>query len=60
MLLRCLSPGDTVFDIGANIGTHAVPFARQVTAAGRVYAFEPQRHTFQYLCANAALNNLAG
>jgi len=58
MLLRCLSPGDTVFDIGANIGTHAVPFAKAVAPAGRVYAFEPQRMTFQFLCANAALNNL--
>jgi FkbM family methyltransferase len=31
-----------VVDVGAHIGTHAVPYARWVRGRGRVYAFEPQ------------------
>jgi FkbM family methyltransferase len=50
--------GDVVLDIGANLGAHTLFFARQVGAAGRVLAFEPQRVLFQMLCANVALNSL--
>jgi FkbM family methyltransferase len=52
-------PGDTVVEVGANIGAHTLPLARFVGAAGHVYAFEPQRLVFQTLCANIALNSLA-
>lgn len=58
LLLGILRPGDTVIDVGANIGTHAVPFAQAVGAAGCVLGFEPQRVAFQLLCANAVLNGL--
>jgi FkbM family methyltransferase len=51
-----LSQGDVVVDVGANIGTHAVLFARLVGPEGGVHAFEPQRLSYQMLCANAALN----
>ena len=51
-----LSRGDVVVDVGANIGTHAVPFAKLVGPEGEVHAFEPQRLSYQMLCANAALN----
>jgi len=56
---QLLRPGQTVLDIGANIGAHTVFFARQVGPTGRVLAFEPQRLVFQALCANVALNSLA-
>lgn len=36
-----LRPGDTVFDIGANIGFMAMNFARMVGSTGKVHAFEP-------------------
>jgi FkbM family methyltransferase len=49
-------PGDTVFDVGANIGAHTLMLARHVGPAGFVYAFEAQRIVFQLLCANLALN----
>jgi FkbM family methyltransferase len=45
-------------DVGANIGTHCVFFAKKVSPGGLVYAFEPQRLVFQNLCANLALNGL--
>ncbi|MBW4579254.1 MAG: FkbM family methyltransferase [Tildeniella nuda ZEHNDER 1965/U140] len=50
--------GDTVVEVGANIGTHTVFFAKAVGSQGRVLAIEPQRIVFQTLCANLALNSL--
>ena len=57
-LLDLLQFGDTVVDVGANIGTHAIAMARRVGSSGEVIAFEPQRPTFHLLCANIALNAL--
>ncbi len=51
-------PGHYVVDIGANIGTHTLAFARLVGERGRVFAFEPQRVVAQVLAANVALNSL--
>jgi FkbM family methyltransferase len=53
-----LKPGQLVIDIGANIGTHTIFFAKAVTEQGLVLAFEPQRLAYQNLCANIALNAL--
>jgi FkbM family methyltransferase len=53
-----LHPGDTVLDIGANIGAHTVVFSRLVGPSGIIHAFEPQRLVFHTLCANVALNSL--
>ena len=58
LLFQVLQPGAIVLDVGANIGTHTVAFAKHVTASGAVIAFEPQRIQFQLLCANVALNAL--
>jgi FkbM family methyltransferase len=58
VLGQVLSAGDLVVDIGANIGTHTVFFAKKVTEKGAVIAFEPQRLVFQTLCGNVALNGL--
>lgn len=58
ILLQACRPGALVLDIGANIGCHTLPMARAVGENGVVIAFEPQRHAFQALCANAALNSL--
>ncbi|MEX0923202.1 MAG: FkbM family methyltransferase [Rhodovibrionaceae bacterium] len=56
---KLIPAGGTVIDVGANIGVHSVFFAKTVGPQGRVLAFEPQRHAFQLLAANAALNGLS-
>ncbi len=53
-----LNPGDTILDIGAYIGTHTIFFAKKVGSLGKVFAFEPQRLSFQMLCTNLALNSI--
>lgn len=58
LLRRMVRKGDVVLDVGANIGTHAVPMAEAVGEKGVVYAFEPQRHVYHLLCANVALNGI--
>jgi FkbM family methyltransferase len=40
-LLREIKPGDTVIDVGMNIGHVAIPAAKLVGVQGRVIAFEP-------------------
>ncbi len=51
-----LKAGDTVIEVGANVGAHTVFFARAVEPSGRVIAIEPEHLQFQMLCANLALN----
>jgi FkbM family methyltransferase len=58
LLTQLIKPMDFVLDIGANIGTHTVCFAKVVGEQGFVIAFEPQRLAFVTLCANVALNAL--
>lgn len=58
LFAQIIKPGMTVLDIGANMGSHTVYFARIVGGAGRVFAFEPQRIIHQILCANVVLNAL--
>ncbi len=42
--------GDTVIDIGANIGQLAIPLAQLVGNNGNVHAFEPITKTYDKLC----------
>jgi FkbM family methyltransferase len=53
---RIVKPGQTVLDIGANIGAHTLPLARLVGPGGRVIAFEPTAFAARKLAANVALN----
>ncbi len=59
LMTEIVKPGDTVVNVGANIGTVTVPLAKRIQPSGTIYAFEPQRVIFQHLCANVALNGLA-
>jgi FkbM family methyltransferase len=49
--------GDTLFDIGANVGIFAILAAAQ-NRAGTVVAVEPMAASFARLCENALLNEL--
>ena len=55
---RLLKPGDTVLDIGANIGAHTMHLARSVSPTGKVIAFEPTAYAYNKLRQNIALNPL--
>src|SRR4029079_9428102 len=50
-------PGDTVFDVGANIGIFAL-WANLRSRGGAVYAFETRPETFTVLRSNCALYGL--
>jgi FkbM family methyltransferase len=58
-LKEFIRTGDTVLDIGANIGTHTLAFAQTVKQQGRVYAFEPRPEIFRLLEAVVIDNALA-
>jgi FkbM family methyltransferase len=73
LIHRLVQPGDTVLDIGANIGYYTLILARCVGPGGRVFAFEPDPENFALLkrnvecngyhnvtLVNAALSNQAG
>ncbi len=49
--------GMVVFDIGANIGCHTLPFAKLVGQEGKVFAFEPMSWAFEKLKKNLSLND---
>lgn len=57
-LCALVGPGSIVVDGGANLGALTVPLAQRVGRFGQVWAIEPQRLTFQALCANVAGNSL--
>jgi len=56
LLSSLIHPGDTVIDVGANIGTLAVPLAGRLGPRGTMLCFEPQRYIHQMLCANLVMN----
>ena len=56
---RFLTPGDTVLDVGAYIGTHSVAFAECVGPAGQVYSFEAQPASFALLAHNLAAHAIS-
>jgi FkbM family methyltransferase len=57
---RLIDPGDTVVDVGANIGYLTSLAAVRATAGGRVLAFEPHPVVFELLSANIARWSGAG
>jgi FkbM family methyltransferase len=50
--------GNTVVEVGTDIGAHTIAFAKTVGLQGKVIAIEPLRMPFQMLCANLALNSI--
>jgi FkbM family methyltransferase len=53
-----VKPGMVVYDVGANIGYISIMFARQVGAAGRVFAFEALPANQERLRLNLSLSGL--
>jgi FkbM family methyltransferase len=57
-LERFLRPGDTVIDVGANVGVYTLFLAKLVGPGGAVLACEPDAHNLAALRANLARNRL--
>jgi FkbM family methyltransferase len=55
---KYVSPGDTVYDIGANVGYVSLCFAKQVGMGGRVFAFEPVPRNIEAFRRNIDINCL--
>lgn len=53
------NPGNTVMDIGANIGEWTLRMANTVGSKGRVYSFEPNPIINQSLSKTLRINNLS-
>ena len=58
MLRSLLRANDVVLDIGAHIGTFAIPIAMACQRSVRVFAFEPQPDVHALLERNVMLNGL--
>jgi len=54
---RVVKPGDTVLDLGANIGYFTLLAAKLVGETGKVFSFEPEPRNYKYLVENLRLNN---
>lgn len=57
-LAACLRPGDTVIDVGANIGTISLACSCATGERGYVLAIEPHPRVFRCLEKNIALNDM--
>ncbi|MEO1002672.1 MAG: FkbM family methyltransferase [Cyanobacteria bacterium J06638_7] len=55
-LRRLVQPGQTVLDIGANVGVYALCLARRVGPGGQVWGFEPAEATAALLSESVAVN----
>lgn len=56
VLDRVVAEGDTVLDVGANLGLVSLKMARRVGVNGRVLAFEPSPSILPYLRATVEAN----
>jgi FkbM family methyltransferase len=60
VLAPYIGAGATVLDVGANVGTHTLVFARLVGPSGRVLAIEGNPETFTLLAYNVVENGHSG
>lgn len=57
LFVELIQPGNTVLDVGANVGFFSLLSAAMVGAEGRVFAFEPVPAVKHSLVSNIAINN---
>lgn len=57
MIMRLISPGDSVIDIGANMGWYSINIAKTYPSS-KIYAFEPIPKTYEFLENNIRLNHV--
>lgn len=57
MIFRLIQDGDTILDVGANIGWYSINAAKQFPAA-KIFALEPIPKTFNYLKRNVDNNDV--
>ena len=55
-----VASGNSVWDIGANVGLYTLPSARAVGPSGQVVAFEPMPRNLGFLRRHLTLNGLEG
>src|ERR1700733_9046417 len=60
VIWRLTQPGDTAFDVGANIGYFTSLLAHRAGKAGKVFVFEPHPITFSLLQQNIELQGTSG
>jgi len=53
-----IRPGDSVYDVGANVGIYSLVASLKAGSAGAVYAFEPLARNLHYLRRHLILNRL--
>ena len=59
LVLDCLKTGDTVIDVGAHIGSFAIPIKNKVEDSGSVTAIEANPETYDLLIKNINDNNVS-
>lgn len=58
LALGLLGPGDRVLDLGAHVGSFAVPFAKAIGKKGRIVCVEASDSTFAMLKGNIERNGI--
>lgn len=53
-----LQPGDSVADIGSNVGYYTIWMSKFIGSEGRIHSFEPDADNFKKLTNNCNLNKL--
>jgi len=57
IIKEIIKEGDTVIDVGANIGYYTLFFRSLVGDKGKIIAFEPEKNNFAILKKNVEINN---
>jgi FkbM family methyltransferase len=59
LLIKKIKKGMTIFDVGANIGSTTLNFAKKVGSDGKVFSFEPDPLNYSIALKNISLNKFS-